>query len=349
MMTESIKRKLTTILAADAVGYSRLMASDEEAAFKTLKAYRDVVDDLIVRHNGRIFNTAGDDALAEFVSAVEAVRCAIAIQEELAARNALLPAERRMSLRIGVNVGDVMVERENLFGDGVNVAARLEGIAEPGGICISGSTFEQVKNKLSIGFEDIGAQEVKNIPYPAAAFRVRSGPVSVVTNAPEANRPGPAKALPSPKRRRHLVLAGGGLALALVVAAVGLWRFYFRGPVPLTSFPAHTSTDGMRAGEIVAFVTGITIQGLRQTDGEPFTIKQHGDGTAYYETGRTGKLKGTLYRETGRWRAEDFIFGMQFRKSNFGHEACPRIVKDGSKVYATRPGGAPLDWTFSKE
>jgi class 3 adenylate cyclase len=348
-MTEAIKRKLTTILATDAVGYSRLMASDEEAALKRLKAYRDVVDDLIARHNGRIFNTAGDAALAEFVSAVEAVRCAIAIQEELAARNALLPAERRMSLRIGVNIGDVMVEGENLFGDGVNVAARLESVAEPGGICISGSTFEQVKNKLSIGFEDIGAQEVKNIPYPVAAYRVRSGPVSVVANVPEASQPGPAKATPSQRRRTRLELAGGGVALALIVAAVALWRFYSQGLVPLTSFPAHTSTDGMRAGEIASFVTGMTIQGLRQTDGEPFTIKLHGDRTAYFETGRTGKLKGTMYRETGRWHAEDFIFCVQFRKFNFGHEACPRIVKDGSKVYATHPNGAPLDWTFSKE
>jgi class 3 adenylate cyclase len=169
------QRRLATILAADVSGYSRLMAEDEEYALRTLKAHRNVIDRLIARHEGRIFNTAGDSIVAEFGSAVEAVRCAITIQEELRVRNAQVDENRRMELRIGINVGDVLVDGDNLYGDGVNVAARLEGIAAPGGICISGSVFALVKNKLSYGFEDIGPQAVKNIPEPVPAFRLTSG------------------------------------------------------------------------------------------------------------------------------------------------------------------------------
>jgi adenylate cyclase len=133
MNATDVKRKLAVILAADFENYSRLMHEDEEATLRTLGAYREIIDNLIVRHAGRIFSTAGDSVVAKFPSAIEAVRCGIAIQEELAPRNAELPEERRMNLRIGVNLGDVMVEGDNLLGDGVNVAARLEGIAEPGG------------------------------------------------------------------------------------------------------------------------------------------------------------------------------------------------------------------------
>ncbi len=186
MEPEGVKRKLTTILAADVEGYSRLMSADEEATLKTLKNYREIIDGLIRKHDGRIFGTGGDSVIAEFGSTVEAVRCAITIQEELRIENAELAEEQQMKFRIGINVGDVMVEDDNLYGDGVNVAARLEGVAEAGGICISGSTFEQVKDKLSVGFEDIGAQEVKNITQPVSAFRVVPGPVSIAETVPKA-------------------------------------------------------------------------------------------------------------------------------------------------------------------
>ncbi len=151
MVPSRAKRRLTTILAADVEGYSRLMRADEEATLATLTAYREIIDGLIARHEGRIFSTGGDSVLAEFGSAVEAVRAAISIQEELKVRNAELAEELQMKFRVGINVGDVMVEDGNLFGDGVNVAARLEGLAEPGGICISGSAYEQVESKLTIG------------------------------------------------------------------------------------------------------------------------------------------------------------------------------------------------------
>jgi adenylate cyclase len=178
-MAEQVRRKLATILAADVVGYSRLTGADEEGTLKTLKTYREIIDPLVARHEGRIFGTAGDSVLAEFGSAVEAVRCAIAIQEELKARNAELSENRRMLFRIGINVGDVMIDGDNLFGDGVNVAARLEAAAEPGGICISGSVFEQVRNKLTVGFEKIGPLKLKNIAQPVPAFRLVSSPVSM--------------------------------------------------------------------------------------------------------------------------------------------------------------------------
>ncbi|MCH8139211.1 MAG: adenylate/guanylate cyclase domain-containing protein [Proteobacteria bacterium] len=167
-----VKRKLAVILAADVAGYSRLMGADEEATLKTLGAYREIIDGTIARHDGRIFSTAGDSVVAEFASPVEAVRAAISIQEELSVRNAGLADERKMHLRIGINLGDVMVQGENLLGDGVNVAARLEGLADPGGICISGDVYNQIETKLALGYDDLGFQDVKNIARPVRAYRV---------------------------------------------------------------------------------------------------------------------------------------------------------------------------------
>ena len=135
--TESVERRLTTILSADVAEYSRLMGSDEEQTLARLKEYRGLIDSLITAHRGRVFASAGDNVVAEFPSTVEAVRCAIDFQHELGHRNAELPEDRRMLFRVGVNLGDVMVEGENLFGDGVNITARLEGLADPGGVCIS--------------------------------------------------------------------------------------------------------------------------------------------------------------------------------------------------------------------
>lgn len=208
METAGIKRKLTTILAADVEGYSRLMSADEEATLHTLKSHRQIIDGLIGKHDGRIFATAGDSVLAEFGSAVEAVRCAIAIQEELKIGNAELAVGKQMQFRIGINIGDVMVDGSNLHGDGVNVAARLEGVAEAGGICISGNTHDQVKNRLSIGFEDIGPQQVKNIAEPVPAFRIVLASLS-----------SPAIKPSSATRWRIPAVAA---VVVIIVAAVGL-------------------------------------------------------------------------------------------------------------------------------
>lgn len=216
MASDGINRKLTTILEADVVGYSQLMADDEEATLATLRTYREFIDSQIRKHSGRIFNTAGDAVLAEFGSAVEAVRCAISVQEDLRVRNSELPEARQMWFRIGINVGDVMVEKDDLFGDGVNVAARLEGLAEKGGICISGSTFDQVKNKLSIAFKDIGPQTVKNIPYSVPAYQLMPGEVAVKSP------PTPTRTWPASTTRRWawFAIAGASILVVLIVGVV---------------------------------------------------------------------------------------------------------------------------------
>jgi adenylate cyclase len=172
-MAHSVERKLTTILCADVYGYTRLMEHDEAATLATLKVYREAFEGLIARHRGRLVSTAGDGLLADFPSVVEAVQCAIEVQQELAGRNRSLPDARRMAFRIGINLGDVMVDGGDLYGEGVNVAARLEALAEPGGICISRTVYDQVRNKLTVGFDDLGDQPVKNISEPVQAFRVR--------------------------------------------------------------------------------------------------------------------------------------------------------------------------------
>src|SRR5260370_12368984 len=165
-----MKRKIAAIFADDIAGYSRLVAEDEEETLRGLASYRQVTDDFIAKSGGRIFNTAGDAVLAEFPSAVEAVRCAIDIQESLRTRNMAYPPSRQMSFRIGITIGDVVERDGDLLGDGVNIAARLEGLAEVGGICISRAVHEQVANTLSVQVADIRAQEVKNIPTPVHAF-----------------------------------------------------------------------------------------------------------------------------------------------------------------------------------
>jgi adenylate cyclase len=235
MNPDHVRRKLTTILAADVAGYSRLMGDDEEATLRILKAYREIIDGLIARHEGRIFSTAGDSVLAEFGSAVEAVRAAISIQEELKVRNAELAEQRQMKFRIGINVGDVMVEGDDLFGDGVNVAARLEGLAQPGGICISGSAFDQVKNKLSIGFEDIGPQAVKNIAEPVPAFRVVAGPVSVQ---------GTTATLAARRRWRIPAIAAAMVIIVAIAGAVTWWQPWApKVEPPLGAPTAHQLPD----------------------------------------------------------------------------------------------------------
>lgn len=167
-----IKRKLTSILAADAVGFSRMMHTNDEETLRVLATHRHIIDKLILTYDGRIFNTAGDSILAEFSSPVDAVRCANEIQVTLRSHDGSLPADAHMMFRIGVNLGDVMVNGDDLLGDGVNVAARLESIAEPGGIYISSNTYDQVCGKVSLGFEDLGDQRLKNIDHPVHVYKV---------------------------------------------------------------------------------------------------------------------------------------------------------------------------------
>jgi adenylate cyclase len=217
-----MKRKIAAIMAADIAGYSKLVAEDEEETVRRLAAYRAVIDDFIAKAGGRVFNTAGDAVLAEFPSAVEAVRCAIDIQESLRTRNLAYPSSRQMNFRIGITIGDVIERDGDLLGDGVNIAARLEGLAQVGGICISRAVHEQVANKLSVQFADIGEQQVKNIPTPVYAYMLHLRGEDGLKPAAA-----PKTASPAPSRWKW----PAAVALAGVVAVVAAAAY-----LPLASY-----------------------------------------------------------------------------------------------------------------
>jgi adenylate cyclase len=226
-----MKRKIAAIFAADIAGYSRLVAEDEEETLRRLAAYRAVTDDFIAKAGGRIFNTAGDAVLAEFPSAVEAVRCAIDIQESLRTRNMAYPPSRQMSFRIGITIGDVVERDGDLLGDGVNIAARLEGLAEVGGICVSRAVHEQVANKLSVQFADIGEQEVKNIPTPVHAYMVAMRREDGTYATPQVKKP-PPKATPigAPSWMWPVVV----LVVALFAIGVAGFLYFTKLELPAT-------------------------------------------------------------------------------------------------------------------
>jgi len=221
MAEKGFKRKLTAILSADAVEYSRLMGEDEEATVLTLTTYREVLTTLIQQHNGNVLDSPGDNLLAEFASVVDAVQCAVAVQKEIKARNEELPEDRRMQFRIGINLGDVIQEEDRIYGDGVNVAARLEGLAEPGGICISKTAFDHIESKLPYGYDFIGDQTVKNIAKPVGAYRVLMEPRVTVSGKPLDKKPVTIKRMP--------VLVGVTTLIMLAIA-VGIWKFYLGRP-----------------------------------------------------------------------------------------------------------------------
>jgi adenylate cyclase len=222
MNTQEFKRKLTAVFSADVAGYSRLMGADEAATVKTLEAYKQIMFSLIKQHRGRVVDSPGDNLLAEFASVVDAVQCGVAVQKELQARNADLPENRKMQFRIGINLGDVIEEGERIYGDGVNIAARLEALADPGGICVSKTAFDHIESKLPLGYEYLGEQTVKNITKPVGAYKVLLEPRVTVAGAKD-------KKPPIPVFRRKGVLAGA-VALCVLVVGVGLWNFYWRAP-----------------------------------------------------------------------------------------------------------------------
>jgi adenylate cyclase len=218
MAQEGFKRKLTAILSADVEGYSRHMGEDEEATIRTLIAYREAMAVLIQQYRGRVVDAPGDNLLAEFASVVDAVDCAVAIQQQLSELNSSLPAERKMQFRIGVNLGDVVEEGDRIYGDGVNIAARIEGLASGGGICISRTTYGQVKKILNLGYEYLGEHRVKNIAEPVPVYRVLMEPEAAGTVIGE-------KKLRL--RRRHWA-AVAVIVLVFGAAAVAIWNLYLR-------------------------------------------------------------------------------------------------------------------------
>jgi adenylate cyclase len=223
MTTQEVKRKLTAILSADVKGYSRLMGADEEWTVRTLNAYKEVMANLIQQHHGRVVDAPGDNVLAEFGSVVDAVRCAVEIQKELKARNAELPENRRMEFRIGVNLGDVIEDGEQILGDGVNIAARLESLSDAGGVCISGTAYDQVKNKLPLGYQFLGEQTVKNIAEPVRIYKVLMEPEAVGKVL------GEKKTKPRQWQKTAFIVVS---VLILVIAAVVIWSLYFRPSPP---------------------------------------------------------------------------------------------------------------------
>jgi TolB-like protein/class 3 adenylate cyclase len=203
MSEERVERRLAAILAADVAGYSRLMGADEEGTLAALKAIRrDLFDLKIKEHRGRIVKTTGDGMLVEFASVVDAVRCAVEVQREMAERNADVPADRRIDFRVGINVGDIISDDNDIYGDGVNVAARLEALAEPGGICVSRVVRDQVRDKLDFTFDDKGDQQVKNIARPVRVYRVGARP----SGPPAGETPALQAALSLPEKPSIAVL-----------------------------------------------------------------------------------------------------------------------------------------------
>jgi adenylate cyclase len=312
MTEEGFKRKLTSILSADAVGYSRLMEDDEEATVRTLTSYREVIATLIKQHNGMVVDSPGDNLLAEFVSVVDAVQCAVSVQNEITARNEDLPENRKMQFRIGINLGDVIQEGERIYGDGVNIAARLEGLADPGGICISKTAFDQIERKLPYGYEFIGDQTVKNISKPVGAYRVMLEPRVTVSGEPEKEKPAIVWRMP---------IIIGAIAALMVSVALGLWRFYLRPPQP----PAEVASAETPALELpdkpsIAVLPFINLSGDPEQD--------------YFSDGFTVNLIYYLYKIPGMFviaRGSTFKYkGKDVDVRQVGRELGVRYVLEGS-------------------
>ena len=222
MTTQEVKRKLAAILSADVKGYSRLMGEDEEWTVRTLSAYREIMRGLIQQHRGRVVDAPGDNVLAEFASVVDAVQCSVEIQQVLRAKNAVLPENRRMEFRIGINLGDVIEEGEQIYGDGVNIAARLEGLAEAGEICISESAYQQIENKLPLRYDYLGEHEVKNIAKPVRVYSARIEPEAAPSKLGKEKKP-VGKRLP---KAALAIIAG-----VVIAGAITLWQLVLR-PTP---------------------------------------------------------------------------------------------------------------------
>jgi TolB-like protein/class 3 adenylate cyclase len=258
-----VERRLAAILSADAVGYSRLMAQDEEGTARMLGACRHLISDLVGQRAGRVVDAPGDNLLAEFPSVVDAVRCAVGIQEELKRRNAELPPDQRLLFRIGVNLGDILVEGDRILGDGVNVAARLESLAEPGGICVSGTAFDQVEGKLALVFEAAGEQILKNIPRQIRVYRVRPDEAARATRWQG----------PSSRMARKT-----GVVAALVAVAIGLVALVVAFSALDTSWRIGDSTTTEGVAEDKKSIAVLPFENMsRDAINEPFTLGIHDD------------------------------------------------------------------------
>ena len=216
MTEERAKRKLSAVLSADVKGYSRLMGQDEAGTVNRLKEYRALMTGLIQQYRGRVVDSPGDNILAEFASVVDATECAVQVQQELKNRNAELPNDSRMEFRIGINLGDVIEDGERIYGDGVNIAARIESLAEAGGICISGTSYDQVKNKLNLGYKNLGEHSVKNIAEPVRVYRVLTEPEAA------------GKVIGERRKAKRWIALAAAIVLILVMGGMASWFYYLR-------------------------------------------------------------------------------------------------------------------------
>jgi adenylate cyclase len=314
MAPEAVDHKLAAILSADAVGYSRLMAEDEAATIRTLSSYREQIGVLVREHRGRVVDSPGDNVLAEFPTALEAVRCAVELQGVLRARNASLPADRRMDFRIGVHMGDVATQGGRIYGDGVNIAARLEALAEAGGVCISATVHEQVRNKLEAGFTDLGDQTVKNIPDQVRVYRVQPPGQS---ETPSAEKATPVK---RPRRLRTALVA---TAAVLLLLGVGLWASW---PRPLGLLIDLAGVSGPLDEPALPDKPSLVVLPFENMSGDP--------EQEYFSDGITEELTNTL-------AGSPFIFviarnsaftykGQHVNVEEVGRELGVRYVLEGS-------------------
>ena len=313
-----MERKLTAILSADVEGYSRLMGEDEEATIRTLTFYRELMTPAIKGHRGRVVDSPGDNLLAEFGSVVDAVQCAAIIQTTLRMENANLPQNRRMEFRMGINLGDVVVDGERIYGDGVNIAARMEGLAEGGGICVSGIVFDQIKGKVSVNFEDLGPQQVKNIAEPIRAYRAVLGS-GTVSAEPQKKVEAPRQDLREGSDRydrlttrlipllhhgiddvllrwKKTIKSGGNLHLNVFAPINGFYR-----QVGATSPPEHASRqNSVKVGEgIRGFLSERKQPGyapssnwIQSKGGKRQVFDRHGQVLAEFPVGRSAGILG---------------------------------------------------------
>src|SRR5262245_22142119 len=325
---QPMERRLAAILSADVKGYSRLMGDDEIATIRTITEYRTLMAALIQQHRGRVIDSPGDNLLAEFASVVEAVQCAVTIQHELRARNEALPPHRRMEFRIGVNLGDVIAEGERIYGDGVNIAARLESLAEAGGLCISGTVYDQIKTKLALGYEDLGAQAVKNIAEPVRVYRVQLDLGAVVpavdqqaertvgeVEGPLPQQAGAARRVVAVSwRQGALVLVG---LLLLLGAGVTVWQRAMHQP-PTVAVPAPSIRRAPRLSLVVL----------------PFQNLSGDASQEYYADGITEDLTTDLAHIPGAFviaRTSAFSYkGRPIDVKQVGEELGVRYVVEGS-------------------
>jgi adenylate cyclase len=342
-----MSRKLAAIFSTDVAGYSRLMGDDEEATIRTLTASREVISSLIQHYRGRVVDAPGDNLLAEFASVVDAVRCAVEIQQELQTKNAELPEHRRMPFRIGINLGDVIVEGERLYGDGVNIAARLESLAIPGGICISGTVYDQVKNKVLLGYEYLGEREVKNIAEPVRVYRVAvTVPSPLVGEGQGEGAVGRIGAIPSPHpdlppqggkepqkpgrvgfiRRKWALMAGTGLLL--LMATIVAVR-YLSLPTPNTQHPTPSPQAAPAALPLPDKPSIVVL---------PFVNMSKDPEQEYFSDGLTETLTGDLSKISSLFviaRNSAFTYkGKAVKVQDVGREMGVRYVLEGSVLKA---------------